>query len=132
MIRWLTSTNHSNDFSALVEIFDQRLGKGRLGYGLSAFQATRDNDGVIFSLERAARQAPSLNVDDGEIHTTLDALSWDSEISGTMQTPREHWATSWPAPSFPDLPDGVMSADVHSTPARTRVSYTMVLIGKSN
>ena len=93
MIRWLTSTNHSYDFSALVEIFDQRLGKGRLGYGFSAFQAARDNDGVIFSLERAARQARqalSLNVDDGEIHTTLDALSWDSEISGTMRTPREH------------------------------------------
>jgi hypothetical protein len=90
LIRWLTSTNHSYDFSALVEIFDQRLGEGRLGYGLSAFQATRDNDGVIFSLGRAARQALLLNVDDGEIHTTLDALSWDSDMSGAMRTPREH------------------------------------------
>jgi hypothetical protein len=93
MIRWLTSTNHSYNFSALVEIFYQILGKGRLGYGLSAFQTTRDDDGVIFSLERAARQARQallLNIDDGEIHTTLDVLSWDSDISGTMRTPREH------------------------------------------
>src|SRR3981189_3458771 len=47
-------------------------------------------------------------------------------MSGTMRTPREHWTASGPV--FSGWPGGVTRADVHVTPARTRVSYTMVLV----
>jgi hypothetical protein len=63
MFRWLTSTNHSYDFSALMETFDQRLDEGRLGYGFGALQATRDDDGVIFSLERATTSSHVTTMD---------------------------------------------------------------------
>jgi hypothetical protein len=48
----LTGADHSYEFSVLVERFDQRLDEGRLRYGLGAREATWDNDGVVFSLER--------------------------------------------------------------------------------
>lgn len=46
-----------------------------------------------------------------------------STISGMMRTPREHSAYSDP----PDVPSGYIRADVHLTPARTSVSYAIVL-----
>jgi hypothetical protein len=49
----LTGADHSYELSLLMEIFDEGLDEGRLRNSLGAFQATWDNNGVVFSLVKS-------------------------------------------------------------------------------
>ena len=47
----LTGAYHSYELFLLIEIFDEGLDEGRPRNSFGAFQATWDNNGIVFSLK---------------------------------------------------------------------------------
>jgi hypothetical protein len=52
----LTGADHSYELSLIIEVIDEGLDEGRLRNSVGTLQATWDNNGVVFSLNKVVLQ----------------------------------------------------------------------------
>lgn len=110
-----TRANHPNEAPIVKLLADELLHFGVLGDRVCAFGASRHHDEVVLALGMSGERRHD------RARTCFAERSIESKVvSATMRTPREHVAML-------DELAGPTSADVHSTPALTSVSYVIVL-----